>query len=597
MRKSFAATIFAALLLALGTGAALAGNGHDGGHDGGYSRDSGSSHDNGSSHDSGSSHENGSSHDNGYSDESSSSHDNGSSRDAGPSEQSQPQQSQPQQSQPQQSQPEQQARSHESKHAERSSDHGDRSSKRSSDRGVKPSSTTSHDTHARADSHETKLYGNGKTAGEIARSRGASGDTKLHGPGNSQPHKVVACGKRHEVDVHAVKSYSASCGERSKPKHEVAGASHEQKHVQKHEQRHEQKHETCARTITVTVPAGVWHDSGSHWVRSGSKHAGDLVVSKSTARTIVVSDACKRSDSDVRQVAFQRAVPKCGHRVESVVHVQEQKPAAVPPAPVEKKVYICHATGSATNPYVLIHVSKHAEWAHTHHQDGRDVVLGETLTAGCPSAPPAPAAVAPAQQTKTETCTTEQQVQVVVRVKHFIGPKGSGRFVIIHPNEHSAHFDDKHPDEILYETRTITVPTACPTAQQAPPAAAQQQPTQTTTVVQTETVVPPTQTVTLTTAATSAVAETTATQTTPAPAAPAPASPAATTPAQGGVLGAQASIAPKAKPSSGGVLGTTGRIASSRLPFTGIALWIFVLVAGGLVAAGLTLRRSGRGTL
>jgi hypothetical protein len=555
MRKSFAATIFAALLLALGTGAAFAGNGH-----GGYGHDNGSGHESGDSHGSysGDSRDTGSGHESGWS------RDGGS---AAPSEQ------------PQQSQPEQQTRTHASKHEDR---HGDHGARHQSDRGVKPSSTTSHDTHARADSSKTKLYGNGKTAGEIAQSRGASGDTMLHGPGNSQPHKVAACGKRHEVDVHALESSSSRCGAR--PKHEVAGASHEQKPEQRHAQKHEQTHETCARTISVTVPAGVWRHTGSHWVRSGSKHAGDLVVSKSTTRTVVVSDACKRSDSAVRQVAFQQAVPKCGHRVESVVHVQEQKPAALPSAPVAKKVYICHATGSKTNPYVLVHVSKHAEWAHTHHQGGRDVVLGETLSGSCPAAPPAPAAVAPAQVTKAEACTTEQQVQVVVGVKHFVGPKGSGRFVIIHPNEHSAHFAGKHPDEILYATRTITVPTACPAPQQAPQAAAQQQqPPQTTTVV------PPTQTVTVTTEATSAVAETTAAQTAPAPAAPAP--------AQGGVLGAQASIAPKAKPASGGVLGTTARIASSRLPFTGIALWIFVLVAGGLVAAGLTLRRSGRGTL
>jgi hypothetical protein len=86
--------------------------------------------------------------------------------------------------------------------------------------GVKPNNTTMHNTCATADSHQTKMYGNGKTAGGIAMSRGAPGSTKLYGPGNSQPHKVATCpgtnGKVHYKDVHAVKSYSnSSCSSSS----------------------------------------------------------------------------------------------------------------------------------------------------------------------------------------------------------------------------------------------------------------------------------------------------------------------------------------------------------------------------------------------
>ncbi|MFL5757949.1 MAG: hypothetical protein ACJ77N_16850, partial [Chloroflexota bacterium] len=60
--------------------------------------------------------------------------------------------------------------------------------------GVKPSSatTTSHNTLAPASSNATKLYGNGKTAGQIATQAGF-GSSMLFGPGNSQPHKVI-CG-------------------------------------------------------------------------------------------------------------------------------------------------------------------------------------------------------------------------------------------------------------------------------------------------------------------------------------------------------------------------------------------------------------------
>jgi hypothetical protein len=74
--------------------------------------------------------------------------------------------------------------------------------------GVKPSSATTHNTLAPASSNATKLYGNGKTAGQIATQAGF-GSWMLYGPGNSQPHKVI-CGP-HNVDVHALKAHAAKC--------------------------------------------------------------------------------------------------------------------------------------------------------------------------------------------------------------------------------------------------------------------------------------------------------------------------------------------------------------------------------------------------
>jgi hypothetical protein len=73
--------------------------------------------------------------------------------------------------------------------------------------GVKSSSTTGFNTTASAASNQTKLYGNGHTAGGIAVSAGYSGT--LFGPGNSQPHKVL-CGSKW-VDVHALKAHAAAC--------------------------------------------------------------------------------------------------------------------------------------------------------------------------------------------------------------------------------------------------------------------------------------------------------------------------------------------------------------------------------------------------
>ncbi len=77
--------------------------------------------------------------------------------------------------------------------------------------GVKPSSLTTvvaHNTVAPASSNQTKLYGNGKTAGQIATQAGF-GSAMLFGPGNSQPHKTN-CGA-HAVDVHALKAHAAAC--------------------------------------------------------------------------------------------------------------------------------------------------------------------------------------------------------------------------------------------------------------------------------------------------------------------------------------------------------------------------------------------------
>jgi hypothetical protein len=74
--------------------------------------------------------------------------------------------------------------------------------------GVKPSNTTEKSTKTQvgAQPDVSKRYGNGKTAAQIAKSRGAPDSTEIRGPGNSQPHKV--CKNGHWVDVHAVKSYS-----------------------------------------------------------------------------------------------------------------------------------------------------------------------------------------------------------------------------------------------------------------------------------------------------------------------------------------------------------------------------------------------------
>jgi hypothetical protein len=88
--------------------------------------------------------------------------------------------------------------------------------------GVKPSNSTFHNTVAPASSNQTKLYGNGKTAGQIATQAGF-GSAMLFGPGNSQPHKVI-CGP-HNVDVHALKAHADDCTTPAAAAGVVAGVS------------------------------------------------------------------------------------------------------------------------------------------------------------------------------------------------------------------------------------------------------------------------------------------------------------------------------------------------------------------------------------
>ncbi len=56
--------------------------------------------------------------------------------------------------------------------------------------------------------------------------------------------------------------------------------------------------------------------------------------------------------------------------------------AAAKPAPAPTKTTICHATESATNPYVEITISNDALEAHRRHQDGRDLIPAPIT--GCP---------------------------------------------------------------------------------------------------------------------------------------------------------------------------------------------------------------------
>lgn len=159
----------------------------------------------------------------------------------------------------------------------------------------------------------------------------------------------------------------------------------------------------------------------------------------------------------------------------------------------------------------------------------------------------------------TQTITTTNTV-----VMHHAGPT---KVFEISPSEKSAHYKNKHPDDLqtVTETKTVVTGGVCKVEEQEKKqeqvqvlaAAGEQKPTEQLPVVEQQ-------------------------------------QPAAQQ-EQGGVLGAQAVVKqPRGPQGQGGVLGEIGSVAAAELPFTGLALWIVLLAGLGLLAVGFGARRAMR---
>jgi len=245
------------------------------------------------------------------------------------------------------------------------------------------------------------------------------------------------------------------------------------------------------------------------------------------------------------------------------------------------KVTICHKTGSG---YVVITVDVHAL------KNGHTTAKGDIIPApagGCPAAAATTAAQAAEQRTESNCAATTTTTTTVAGVRHATGSKSHPFIERLLTNPKSAHFDSsKHPDD---QKVAATVVTVTPTNANCSHTAATQAANGT--------------------AAQSATAATQSATAATQPATVAPATQASgTAPASasaGSVLGAQATLGkPLAKAakktSAGGVLGATTKLGQSirggHLPFTGLPLWIALLVAAGLIGTGLVVRRTGRTT-
>jgi hypothetical protein len=204
-------------------------------------------------------------------------------------------------------------------------------------------------------------------------------------------------------------------------------------------------------------------------------------------------------------------------------------------------VTLCHATGSATNPYVMITVDYHAlENGHTGEKG--DIIPPTTING----------------------------------VTYSANWDANGQ----------AIFNNGCKPVAAGAAAAATPPPAAPT----PPPAAPVVPTP-----------PPTVTTTTTTPTTTTVNETpviTATVTVPATTTVTVTTPSTktvtTSRSSGGVMGAETSLpkpaAAKAKPGHG-VLGTVTHVTGGTLPFTGFPVWVAILIAVALILGGIALRR------
>jgi hypothetical protein len=208
------------------------------------------------------------------------------------------------------------------------------------------------------------------------------------------------------------------------------------------------------------------------------------------------------------------------------------------------KVTICHRTSSEKNPYVVITIAL-AGWenGHSKHEGDRILQPGDDPEQLC--RPASAGAVAGGSQ-QSRACPTGEGNRTVLGVWHKTGSR-KNPYVFTRPNRNSAHYDaSKHPDDIV-----VYGPAQSQTATGSCAAAAPGE--------------------------------------TPA---------ASRGTARGGVAGVKASKsgpgrAGAEKPRTG-VLGVSHakRALAGRLPFTGIPLWAVLLGGLALIATGLAIRRT-----
>ena len=356
--------------------------------------------------------------------------------------------------------------------------------------------------------------------------------------------------------------------------------------------------EQKAETAAASAPAGTPAPPAAQGQAQKAENQAKRDAKKAAAKPAGKSAAAKAAAPGQAKKAEKQAAKSAKSAAKSA---KAATPSKGQSADAHHHVIVCHATGSDSNPYVVINIPWTA-WTHGHSKHGDRLLKDPASRPGskdgfdksaCETSP-TPNATATSQtlsgqQSTATACpaTTRTVTEVVPGyVLHKTGSK-TNPYVTIRPSEHSAHHDRaKHPDDVIVPaqtvTRTITEPGTCTQSSSTNAVTTTtttfQLETLTTTTLAGQSIVVPAQTVT--------VGQALARQ--PVAAA--------------GVAGAVSpTLHGKAKPKgAGGVLGAIASApaavaetaTSGTLPFTGIPLWIAALIGGALLATGLVLRRA-----